>query len=69
MAELRDLLGDQKAMSEMSEDELHEMLRGIRHNRRTPPPSPAKEKKAKPSAKKEPSPEEALALLKLLGEI
>jgi len=67
MANLTDLVG--KKMSEMSSDELQEMLRNIRRQRREP--APVKQTKA-PREKlstKGMSAEKAKELLDLLGEL
>ena len=67
MADLTDLVG--KPMSEMSSDEIQEMLRGIRRSRREPAPvRQTKAPKDKLSTKGM-SADEAKALLELLGDL
>ena len=53
-----------QAIPDMTSDELQERLRNIRRNRRAPVAPPVKEKKVKASAM---TPEEAAAMLELLG--
>lgn len=67
MAKLEDLVN--KPLSEMTSDELQEMLRGIRKNRREPAPVKQTRTPKEKLSTKGMSADDAKAFLEMLGEL